>query len=220
MKALVTGFEPFGRYAENPSEAVVRALPRVATDELPGVELAVTVLPVSFRRAREVLIELLEKERPDIYLGTGLRPGATYLAVERVTINLADARAPDNDGYQPIDEPIDPDGPAAYFSNLPVKAIVKRMKDEGIPAAVSNSAGTFLCNYVMYLSLSHSSKHGHPAKSGFIHIPFSQHQASSMRGDWAGIPPSLSIEAMVKGVMIALKVAIERFKVGDEKIAL
>ncbi|MEM2207753.1 MAG: pyroglutamyl-peptidase I [Sulfolobales archaeon] len=220
MKALITGFEPYGKYGENPSEVVARTLPEVASRELPGVELVTAVLPVSFRRAKERLLGLLRVEKPDIYIGIGLRPGATHIAVERVAVNLADARTPDSDSEQPIDEPIDPSGPTAYFSTLPVKAIVKELRSEGIPATVSNSAGTFLCNYVMYLGLNYSFSHGHPLKSGFIHIPFSEQQVSSVRSDWAGIPPSLSLETMIKAIAITLKVTIQRFGVGDEKIAL
>ncbi|MEM4831670.1 MAG: pyroglutamyl-peptidase I [Sulfolobales archaeon] len=220
MKALITGFEPYGRYSENPSEVVVRALPEVASRELPGVELATAVLPVSFRRARERLLGLLRVEKPDIYVGIGLRPGTTHIAVERVAVNLADARTPDNDGEQPIDEPIDPEGPAAYFSTLPVKSIVKELRNSGIPAAVSNSAGTFLCNYVMYLALNHSFRYGYPTKSGFIHVPFSQRQVNTVRSDWAGIPPSLALDTMIEAILIVLKVTIERLGLGDEKIAL
>ncbi|MEM1970773.1 MAG: pyroglutamyl-peptidase I [Sulfolobales archaeon] len=220
LKALITGFEPYGKYVENPSEVVARTLPEVASRELPGVELVTAVLPVSFRRAKERLLGLLRDEKPHIYLGIGLRPGATHIAIERVAINLADARTPDNDGEQPIDEPIDPEGPAAYFSTLPVKSIVKELRSKGIPAALSNSAGTFLCNYVMYLGLNHSFRYGYPMKSGFIHVPFSQQQVNTVRSDWAGIPPSLTLDTMVKAVVIALKVTIERLSIGDERIAL
>lgn len=220
MRALITGFEPFGRYRENPSEVVVRSLPGIVAREMPEVELATAILPVSFARAREQLIDLLSRMEPDIYIGVGLRPGATHVAVERVAVNLADARSPDNDGVRPVDEPIDPRGPAAYFSTLPVKAIVKRMREEGIPAAVSNSAGTFLCNYVMYLALRYSSEHGNPARSGFVHVPFSHHQVNAVGADWAGIPPSLSIDSITKGVLIALRVTVERFDAGDERVAL
>lgn len=215
VRALITGFEPFGKYEVNPTEVILRNLPGAAARELPGLEVVVATLPVSFRRAGEALSGLLSAEKPDIYIGTGLRPGATHIAVERVAVNLMDARAPDNDGAQPVDEPIDPSGPAAYFSTLPVKAIVKRMKEERIPAAVSNSAGTFLCNYAMYLALHNSHRFGYPTRSGFIHIPFSQDMASDMRWDWAGIPPSLHIETALRGVIIAVKETVERFHVGD-----
>lgn len=220
MKVLVTGFEPFGKYEVNPSEVILRSLPGAVARALPGLELVVAKLPVSFRRAGEALSGLLDAEKPDIYIGTGLRPGATYIAVERIAVNLMDARGPDNDDTQPIDEPIDPSGPVAYFSTLPVKAIVKKMKEEGIPAAVSNSAGTFLCNYAMYLALHNSHKFGYPARSGFIHIPFSHDMASGMRLEWAGIPPSLYIETALRGVIIAITVSVERFHDGDIKASV
>ncbi len=153
LKALVTGYEPFGQHKVNPSELIVERLREAVSGELDGVELVTAVIPVSFRRAGERLLGLLEEHRPDIAVSLGLWAGASYVTVERVAVNIMDARIPDNDGYQPVDEPIVPGGPTAYFSTLPVKAIVKALREAGIPAAVSNSAGTFLCNYAMYTLL-------------------------------------------------------------------
>ncbi len=220
VKVLVTGFGPYGGYSENPSGEAVGLLPEVAAKELPGLELVTAVLPVSFRRAREELLGLLDSERPDAYVGVGLGPGAAHLRIERVAVNLADARTPDEDGEQPVDEPIDPEGPAAYFSTLPVKAIVRRLREEGIPAALSYSAGTFLCNYVMYLGLHHSSRRGYPLRAGFVHVPLSHRQAASLGRDWSGIPPSMSVETVVRGLLVVLRVAVERFEAGDERVTV
>lgn len=114
MRVLLTGFEHFGKYDVNPSKLVVKRLSGVGEAELPGVEIHVAILPVSFRRAGEVLRSLLDELKPDIYIGLGLWAGVSYVTVERVAINVMDARIPDNDGYQPIDEPIGPMGPLAY----------------------------------------------------------------------------------------------------------
>lgn len=174
LKILVTGFESYGGYEINPTERLVRDLQGVLGSLHPEVRIVTSVLPVSFRSAGEVLLKLLREERPQIYVGTGLRPGSTFIAVERVALNIKDARYPDNAGEQPVDEPIDPEGPAAYFSTLPVKSIVRKLREEGIPAAVSYSAGTYLCNYVMYLALHHSARYEIPVRAGFVHVPFSQ----------------------------------------------
>lgn len=180
---LLTGFEHFGKYDVNPSKLVVKRLSGVGEAELPGVEIHVAILPVSFRRAGEVLRSLLDELKPDIYIGLGLWAGVSYVTVERVAINVMDARIPDNDGYQPIDEPIDPMGSLAYSTTLPKKAIVRRLREAGIPAAISNSAGTYICNYVLYLALHHSAKHGYPRRTSFMHLPLLPEQAVAIRGD-------------------------------------
>jgi pyroglutamyl-peptidase len=221
MRALLTGFEPFGGDKLNPSELVVRKFRKfseVGTAELPGLEICTAVLPVSFKRAGTVLRNLLDELKPDIYIGLGLWAGITYVTVERVAVNVMDARIPDNDGEQPVDEPIDPEGPSAYFTTLPKKAIVRRLRESGIPAAISNSAGTFLCNYVTYISLHHSARHGYPRKAGYMHLPLLPEQSATRKGDWAGIPPSMSLNTMIEAVKIALKTTVEMFDKPDEKL--
>lgn len=218
MKALLTGFEPFGGDRLNPSEMVVRRFSEVGTSELPGLEIHTVVLPVSFRRAGMVLRGLLDELKPDIYIGLGLSAGISYVTVERVAINVKDARIPDNDGEQPVDEPIDPDGPAAYFTTLPKKAIVRRLRESGIPAAISNSAGTFLCNYVTYISLHYSARYGYPRRAGFMHLPLLPEQAATRSGERAGIPPSMSLDMMMRAIKIALRTTVEMFGRPDEKL--
>ncbi|MEM0106554.1 MAG: pyroglutamyl-peptidase I [Zestosphaera sp.] len=218
MKVLLTGFEPFGGDKLNPSEFVVRRLPEALAKEMSGLEVVTAVLPVSFRRAGSVLRELLSSNVPDIYIGLGLWSGISYVTIERVAVNVKDARIPDNDGEQPVDEPIEPEGPPAYFTTLPKKAILRRLRESGIPAIVSNTAGTFLCNFVMYIALHHSAMYGYPRKAGFMHLPLLPEQAAVKRGDWAGVPPSMSLETMIKAVEIALRTTVEMFDKEDEKI--
>lgn len=218
MKALITGFEPFGGDKINPSELAVKKLSEVGVTELPDLEVHTAVLPVSFKRAGVMLVNLLNEIKPDIYIGLGLWAGISYVTVERVGVNVKDARIPDNDGEQPIDEPIDPEGPAAYFTTLPKKAIVRRLRENGIPAAISNSAGTFLCNYVTYLSLHHSAKYGYPRRAGYMHIPLLPEQSATRKGEWAGIPPSMSLDTIIRAVKIALKTTVEMFDKPDEKL--
>jgi len=140
-----------------------------------------------------------------------------HVTLERIGVNIKDARTPDNDGEQPIDEPIDPDDPTAYFTTLPKRAIVKRPREAGIPSAISNSAGTFLCNYVIYLSLHHSAFKGCPKRAGYMHLPLLPEQVVHRRSDWPGIAPSMSLETMVKAVEIVLKTTVELFSKSDEK---
>lgn len=218
MKVLLTGFEPFGGDSINPSEVLVKKFVEMSQSELQGLEVHTGILPVSYKRAPLVLKNLFDTHKPDIYLGLGLWSGITYVTVERVAVNIKDARIPDNDGEQPIDEPIDPEGPAAYFTTLPKKAIVKRLREEGIPAAISNTAGTFLCNFVTYFALHHSAKYGYPKKAGYMHIPLLPEQAAKKKGDWLGIPPSMPLDLMLKAVKIALKTTVELFDKPDEKL--
>jgi pyroglutamyl-peptidase len=159
---LVTGFEPFGDERENPSAwTAERAAAELAKA---GFDAHWAVLPVSYKRCGEALAQLLERLKPSIAVALGLAGGITHVRLERVAINLMDASRPDNDGAQPVDEPIDPQGPAAYFSTLPLRRILERLRGEGVPAAISNSAGTFLCNYAMYLLLRHArARAGFPA---------------------------------------------------------
>ena len=220
MRALLTGFEPFGGDKINPSELVVKRISGEKNVDISGLEIYTAVLPVSFRRADVLLKNLLDDLRPDIYIGLGQWAGISYVTLERIGVNIKDARTPDNDGEQPIDEPIDPDGPVAYFTTLPKRAIVKRLREAGILSAISNSAGTFLCNYVIYLSLHHSTLKGYPKRAGFMHLPLLPEQAAHRRSDWQGIVPSMSLDTMVKAVEIALRTTVELFDKSDEKTPL
>ncbi|NJE49580.1 pyroglutamyl-peptidase I [Thermococcus sp. 9N3] len=173
MKVLVTGFEPFGGEEINPSWEAVKALP----DELNGATLLKVQLPVSFTRVREILPRLISKERPDIVLLTGQAGGRPNVTVERVAINVMDSTMPDNDGFKPEDEPVFEDAPDAYFATIPIKAVVKALRKAGIPAGVSNTAGTYVCNTAMFTALHTIAVSGMETKAGFIHVPFSHAQA-------------------------------------------
>ena len=149
MKILVTGFDPFGGETVNPALEAVKSLP----SEIHGAEVHWVAIPTVFYKAAEVLETAIVRYQPDAVLCIGQAGGRASLTPERVAINQDDARIPDNQGNQPIDTPIRQDGQAAYFSTLPIKAMVQAIKEERLPATVSNTAGTFVCNHLMYQAL-------------------------------------------------------------------
>src|SRR5471032_1490627 len=169
-KVLVTGFEPFGGERLNPSWEVVKQLEDL---ELSGARIVIRQLPCVFGKAIEALNVAIDEVDPVMVIAVGQAGGRTDFSVERVAINVDDARIADNEGNQPVDRPIVSDAPAAYFSQLPVKAIVNGLREAGIPASVSQTAGTYVCNHIMY-GLMH--RLAHPScnivKGGFIHIPY------------------------------------------------
>ena len=146
MKVLVTGFEPFGGEKVNPALEAIKGLPA----EIHGAEVRWLEVPTVFHKSAQVLEEEMNRYQPDFVLCIGQAGGRSSLTPERVAINQDDARIPDNEGNQPIDLPIRSDGASAYFSSLPIKAMVQAIKKEGLPASVSNTAGTFVCNHLMY----------------------------------------------------------------------
>jgi len=205
MKALVTGFEPFGEDPINPSLDALPLLPR----RLGDIEIATWILPTVFGRALDALDNALMATRPDLVLSVGLAGGRAALSLERVAINLDDARIPDNDGGQPIDRVIVPGGPPAYFATLPVKAAVLALRREGLPAFVSNTAGTFVCNHVFY-GLMHRAATAHPRfRGGFLHVPYQPAQAAR-HADFGSGAPSMTLADIVRGVVIVLAVAATR----------
>ena len=171
-KLLITGFDPFGGESVNPAFEAVRMLP----DEIVKFKLCKLEIPTEFIRSGVILKDALRAERPDAVLCVGQAGGRTAITPERVAINLMDARIPDNAGYQPVDTPIVPDGPTAYFSTLPVKAIVEQIQSAGLPAAVSNTAGTYVCNSLLY-TLLHTAALEYPGlRGGFLHVPYAAEQ--------------------------------------------
>jgi pyroglutamyl-peptidase len=201
MKALVTGFEPFGGDRVNPSFEALQRLPR----RLGGLDIVTAALPVVYGAALPALREAIAAARPDIVLGVGLAGGRAELSLERVAINIDDARIPDNGGNQPIDRPVIAGGPAAYFATLPIKAAVAALRDAGLPAAVSNSAGTFLCNHVFYGLMHESATGADRFRAGFLHVPYLPSQAALTPG-----APSMALEQIVEGIEIILTVAATR----------
>ena len=203
MKIIVTGFDPFGGEKINPSIECVKALP-----EIEGVELIRLELPTVFKESAKRLNEVINDVKPDAVLSVGQAGGRAGITMERIAINVDDARIPDNISQQPIDEEIQVEGEAAYFSTLPIKRIVKAIREAGISAEVSNSAGTFVCNHIMYQSLFAATKADKPFKAGFMHIPFIPEQTTDK--------PSLPLEESTK----ALQIAIETIRdyINDEDI--
>jgi len=194
---LLTGFEPFGGDARNPSAEIVAALQgRV----IRGRRVVGVVLPCAFAASTATLRRLLREHRPELVIATGLAGGRAEIAVERVAINVQDARIPDNAGAQPVDRPVVAGGPAAYWSTLPVKAIVARLRRTGLPAGVSQTAGTFVCNHVFYF-LMHALRRQRGVRGGFIHVPWLPEQAG------AG-GPALTLAAMTAGLAAAIETAL------------
>jgi len=199
MKVLVTGFEPFGGEKINPSWEAVKAIP----DEPSGAELVKIQLPVSFNRVREVLPRLITRERPDVVLLTGQAGGRPNITVERVAINVMDSETPDNDGFKPEDEPVFEGAPDAYFATIPIKEVVKALRKAGIPAGISNTAGTYVCNTAMFTALHTVAVSGMETKAGFIHVPFSHSQALEKPR------PSMAQETINEAIKIALELLLE-----------
>jgi pyroglutamyl-peptidase len=197
MKILVTGFEPFGGDVVNPSLEAIRVL---ASHRAAGVRLAVAPLPVSARKIMGALRDVLAEHRPDAVIAVGQAGGRAEMSVERIAINVDDFRIPDNEGAQPVDEPVVRDGPAAYFSTLPIKAMVQRMRAAGVPAHVSQTAGTFLCNHVFYAVCHLAATEFTGMRGGFIHVPALPEQAARNPGQ-----SSMALDTIVAG----LKVAVE-----------
>jgi pyroglutamyl-peptidase len=191
---LLTGFEPFGGESINPSWEAVRALE--GKTMIDGSVIAVARLPCTFVLSLDVLEQLIRMHKPRIVVCVGQAGGRAELSIERVAINVDDARIPDNAGAQPIDVQIRTDGPAAYFSTLPIKAIVAALNEKGIPAAVSQTAGTFVCNHVFYGLMQLVAQAPKIKRAGFVHIPFLPEQAIRHPNT-----PSMSLEVMVAGLL-------------------
>ena len=198
---LVTGFDPFGGEQLNPSWLICTRLPK----SIGGLRVETCKVPCEFRRAIEVVGEAIERHRPSLVVCLGQAGGRAHLSVERVAINVDDARMGDNAGASPVDEPIAPDGPPAYFATLPIKAMVAAMRAAGVPAEVSNSAGTYVCNHVMYGVLHFIAASGANARAGFIHVPYAEEQVL----DKPGIA-GMALDSMVRGVEAAIAAAAER----------
>ncbi len=201
MKALVTGFEPFGGEPINPALDALERLPA----RLGALTIATRVLPAVFGQALDVLEEVVRATAPDIVLCVGLAGGRAALSLERIAINVDDARIPDNKGRQPIDLPVVAGGPAAYFTTLPIKAAVAALRDAGLPASVSNSAGTFVCNHVFYGLLHLAATRRLDLRGGFLHVPYLPSQAARQDG-----APSMALADIVRGIEIVLTVAAAR----------
>ena len=171
-KILVTAFDPFGGERINPAQECVRRLPATIS----GADVMRLEVPTSFSRSAAVLERAMSHERADYVLCVGQAGGRAAISVERVAINLVDARIPDNDGAQPHDEAIREDGAPAYFATLPTKAMIRAMRERGIPATLSYTAGTFVCNWLMYQALYLAERLGQGTRAGFVHVPYAPEQ--------------------------------------------
>lgn len=198
---LVTGFEPFGGETINPSGEVVKQLEGMIIDDC---RVVTRQLPCVFGESLTVLNAAIDELNPAVVIAVGQAGGRVDITVERVGINVDDARIPDNRGQQPIDVAIVPGGPAAWFSSLPIKAMVAAMREKGIPASVSQTAGTFVCNHVMY-GLLHKIGENAERKGGFIHIPYLPEQAAAHAG-----APSMAAQTVKDALEIAITVALRQ----------
>lgn len=203
MKILITGFDPFGGEKVNPALEAVKLLP----NEILGSEIIKLEIPTVFRKSYNVLREAIIKNNPDVVISVGQASGRFGITPERVSINIDDARIADNEGNQPIDERIFEDGKEAYFSNLPIKAMVAEIKENGLPASVSNTAGTFVCNHIMYSIMYMIEKEFTNIRGGFIHVPCIPAQVVNKVG-----VPSMSVEDISKGLEYALRAVIKNDK--------
>jgi len=209
MKILVTGFDPFGGDTINPALEAVNLLP----DEIQSHTIEKLEIPTVFNKSKVTIENKLKATHFDIVLAIGQAGGRFELTPERIGINIDDARIPDNEGNQPIDEMIQSSGDAAYFSNLPVKRMTEAIKTAGVPARLSNTAGTFVCNHILYQLGFLQATQFPNIKFGFIHVPFIPEQVTDKPEQ-----PSMSIQTIAKGLKAALESIIESDE--DIKVAL
>lgn len=207
MKLLLTAFDPFGGSAVNPALEAVK----LVADNVAGVEIAKLEVPTVFGKSVATVAEAIAREKPDAVLCIGQAGGRYDLTPERVAINLDDARIPDNEGNQPIDTPIFADGEPAYFATLPIKAMVAKIREAGLPASVSNTAGTFVCNHLMYGVLYTLAKHYPGVRGGFMHVPFIPSQTVNRPSP----APSMAQTDIARGIEAAIAAIAEN----DEDVA-
>jgi len=200
MKILLTGFEPFGGESINPAKEAVK----LVKDEIKGATIDKCYVPVVFGKAIDTVYEAMKKDNYDAILLIGQAGGRYEVTPERVAINCDDARIPDNEGNQPVDQAVVKDGPAAYFSTLPVKKMVEYMKKANVPAAISNSAGTYVCNHLMYGVIDYTKKEFPNTIAGFMHVPYLHEQVMNKKE-----LPSLSKDDVVKAIEASLEAIVD-----------
>ena len=188
---LITGFDPFGGESVNPAWEAVRRLP----DTVGDYRLTRIQIPTRFALAAQTVLAAAEADNPDVILCVGQAGGRSAVTPERIAINLSDARIPDNGGYQPAEQPIDPNGPDGNFATVPVSAMARAIRDAGISGQVSLSAGAFVCNDTLYRLLRHYA--GTDTRVGFIHVPFLPEQAKE------GVP-SMTLDQIIAGLTAAI----------------
>ena len=206
MKILITGFEPFAGETLNPSWEVAQ---RLNGQLLSGASLVAVQLPCVFASSLMVLSEAIRVHQPDAVVALGQADGRSDFSIERIAINVCDARIPDNAGAQPVDVPVVQDGPAGYFSTLPIKKIATNLKVNGFPAAISQTAGTFVCNQVFY-GLQHMLRETRVA-SGFVHVPLLPEQVAARGG--ASLP-SMSTDTLAEALRCAISALVQHMVQG------
>ncbi|MGL4821338.1 MAG: pyroglutamyl-peptidase I [Bacilli bacterium] len=199
-KVLLTGFDPFGGEKMNPALEAVQMLDG---REIAGWTVVSHMIPTVFGKSADKLRALMDEEQPDIVLCVGQAGGRPDITIERVAINVDDARIPDNENNQPIDVPVATNGPVGYWTNLPLKAMVKAMRESGIPASVSHTAGTFVCNHIFYSLMHHIAQNDLDVKGGFIHIPYLPEQAAKHPN-----VASMSLATIVSGIEMAIEACV------------
>ncbi|MBO1308298.1 pyroglutamyl-peptidase I [Enterococcus sp. 669A] len=209
-KVLITGFDPFGGATINPAFEAVKLLPETIQD----AEIIKIEIPTVFKKDGEVLEAAIKEHQPDIVLCVGQAGGRSGVTIEKVAINLMEARIPDNDGQQPLNQPIHEDGKNAYFATIPVKAMVNSVKAQNIPSSVSYTAGTFVCNDIMYRLLYLAEKEYPAMRGGFIHVPYLPEQVTELPEG----TPSMSADLISQALAAAIEAAISNTQ--DENIAM
>lgn len=200
MKILITGFDPFGSETINPSYEAVKSLP----DFINGVEIIKKQVPTVAYKSIEMVIGYIEEYDVDVVINVGQAGGRFNITLEKVAINLNDFRIPDNEGNQPINQAIDEEGDTAYFATIPINAMVVKMKEAFVPASISYTAGTFVCNHLMYGVLNYIHQNNLDIKAGFIHIPYMNEQVIDKNSMAA-----MSLDTLVFGLTKAIEAVIE-----------
>ncbi len=198
---MLTGFEPFGGETVNPSQVVVQAIRDMAFE---NINVVTAILPVSRFAATQALSAAIAQFEPAVVIMLGEAGTRARISPERVAINVDDFRIPDNGGHQPQNEPIVPTGPAAYFSTLPIQKLVADLTAADIPAAISNSAGTYLCNRVFYWVMHLIHSQNLPIRAGFIHLPYLHEQSLNKRDC-----PSLARATQIEAIRLAILACAE-----------
>jgi pyroglutamyl-peptidase len=196
---LLTGFEPFDRDPVNPSWEAARALDGWQAD---GFRVVARRLPCVIHQVRAAMVEAVESTEPDVVIALGLAGGRAGVTLERVAINWVDARIPDNAGKQPVDEPVVPQGPAAYFTSLPIKAMAAAVREAGLPATISYTAGTYACNAAFYALMHHIAERRPGLRGGFVHVPYLPVMAVAHAG-----AASLSLPDLISAIRVMVATA-------------
>lgn len=209
MRVLITGFDKFGGESINPSSLCVNSLP----NNIDNIKIKKITLPTVFKDSSQILEQNIKSFSPNIIICVGQAGGRSKITPERIAINIDDARIPDNIGNSPIDEAIRKDGENAYFSTLPIKAIVDELNKNNIPSAISNTAGTFVCNHIMYEALYITSKNYPNIKAGFIHIPYIEEQIKDKPN-----MPYIKKEYIITALELIIKTAVNYYDKEDTKV--